>query len=164
MRFPITAAKFEKISYKQFAADCKRKNADLILDEIKMPARATTGSAGYDFYAPFDIVISPSESVVVPTGMRCRISDGFFLCILPRSGQGFRYALSLSNTAGIIDSDYYNAENEGHILIKLSNFHFDKEIFIPKGKGFAQGIFIPYGITTDDSATESRTGGFGSTT
>ena len=96
--------------------------------------------------------------------MRCRIADGFFLCILPRSGQGFKYALSLSNTAGIIDSDYYNAKNEGHILIKLSNFHCEDEIVIPKGKGFAQGIFIPYGITEDDAATECRIGGFGSTT
>ncbi|MBQ7646659.1 MAG: deoxyuridine 5'-triphosphate nucleotidohydrolase, partial [Clostridia bacterium] len=101
MRFPITAAKFEKVSYGRFADDCNADNADNILDGIKMPARATSGSAGYDFFAPYDIVIKKGESIVVPTGMRCRIADGFFLCILPRSGQGFKYALSLSNTAGI---------------------------------------------------------------
>ena len=84
------------------------------------------------------------------------------LKIYPRSSLGFKYRLTLNNTVGIIDSDYYFAENEGHIFIKITNCG-EKVLEIEKGKAFAQGIFLEYGITYDDEATASRTGGMGST-
>ncbi|MBQ1235244.1 MAG: deoxyuridine 5'-triphosphate nucleotidohydrolase, partial [Oscillospiraceae bacterium] len=71
----------------------------------------------------------------------------------------------LNNTVGIIDSDYYNSSNEGHIMIKLTNDTVDgRTIRIKAGQGFAQGVFLPFGITEDDDANGLRDGGFGSTT
>ena len=86
------------------------------------------------------------------------------LILVPRSSLGFKYRLQLDNTVGVIDSDYYSAENEGHIFIKLTNDgHSGKTLKIGKGEGFAQGIFLEYGITVDDEADAERKGGFGST-
>ena len=139
-------AQFEKISESQFQKDC----TGFEYGDIKLPRRATSGSAGYDFFACADVELKPGETVKMPTGIRVKIDDGWVLKIYPRSGLGFKYRLQLNNTVGIIDSDYYNSDNEGHIFIK-------------KGDGFAQGIFVEYGITFDDDVSEIRNGGFGST-
>ena len=70
-----------------------------------------------------------------------------------------------NNTVGVIDSDYYNALNEGHIMIKITNDSNEgKALDIKAGEGFAQGIFMQYGIVEDDDAKDIRVGGFGSTT
>ena len=128
-----------------------------------MPERATTGSAGYDFFAPMNIRLKPGKSVTIPTGICCEMNPDYALFILPRSGLGFKYQMMLSNTLALIDSDYFYSDNEGHIMIKLVN-RGDKEINIPSGKGFAQGVFMQYGITADDNCDGVRNGGFGSTT
>ena len=147
-------AKFEKVSEKQF------KDQDL----IKLPVRATAGSAGYDIISPYKIVLKPGETLTVATGLRCKIQNGWVLFILPKSGLGFKYRIQLDNTVGVIDSDYYNADNEGHIMVKITNDgHEGKTMEIEAGKAFAQGVFLPFGITEDDSASGERTGGFGST-
>lgn len=165
-------AKFEKVSLNQFNNDYLNafpeldlKNIGLIYDRLKMPKRATLGSAGYDFYAPFDIELKPGETIKVPTGIRVKIKDGWVLTIFPRSGLGFKYRLQLNNTVGIIDSDYYGSSNEGHIYIKITNdTNENRIIYIKEGEGFAQGIFFQFGITEDDETHEIRDGGFGSTT
>ena len=127
-----------------------------------MPRRATKGSAGYDFFAPETFSLAPSETIKIATGVRAKINDGWVLMIFPRSGLGFKYRLTLDNTVGIIDADYFNAENEGHIFIKMTNCG-DKPLTVEKGKAFAQGVFLPFGITADDDCGGERTGGFGST-
>ena len=159
-------AKFEKVSYQQFDFSWQDtfNEKENIYNELKLPHRATSGSAGYDFYSPLDFTLSPGESIKIPTGIRARIDDGWVLKIYPRSGLGFKYRLQLNNTVGIIDSDYYNSDNEGHIFIKITNDSKDGKILnIKKGDAFAQGIFIEYGITVDDDADGIRNGGFGST-
>ena len=141
------------------------KNIELIYNRIKLPKRATTGSDGYDFFAPFDIELRPNETIKVPTGIRAKINNGWVLTIYPRSGLGFKYRLQLNNTVGIIDSDYYGSSNEGHIYIKITNDTNENRIIsIKEGEGFAQGIFFNFGITVDDEVSEIRDGGFGSTT
>ena len=136
-----------------------------IYDNIKLPKRATIGSAGYDFYAPLTFTLKPNETILIPTGIKVEITPGWFLGLFPRSGLGFKYRLQLNNTVGIIDSDYYFAENEGHIMIKLTNdSNENKTLGIIVGQGFAQGIFIPYGIVVDDDTNTIRVGGMGSTT
>ncbi len=158
-------AKFEKVSKTQFLKDFEGENAEAVFEKIKLPARATSGSAGYDFYAPFDFSLAPGETIKVPTGIRVKIDEGWVLKIYPRSGLGFKYRLQLNNTVGIIDSDYYNSDNEGHIFIKITNDSNEgKTVELRKGEGFAQGIFIEYGITVDDVTAGVRNGGFGSTT
>ncbi|MDD7315457.1 MAG: dUTP diphosphatase [Bacilli bacterium] len=151
--------KFEKVSLEEWQ---KETNSELY-NEIKLPQRATKGSAGYDFYSPIDFTLNPQETIKVPTGVRVKIEDGWFLSIFPRSSLGFKYRLRLNNTVGIIDSDYYHALNEGHIFIKITNESTDKVVTIKKGEAFAQGIFIPFGITEDDDVKTVRTGGMGST-
>ncbi len=155
-------AEFSLVSYKQFAAACERDDAEKIYSAIKVPERATSGSAGYDFYAPYSVSVAPGESVKIATGIRARIGEGWVLQIFPRSGLGFKYRLMLNNTVGIIDSDYYYSDNEGHIMIKIYNGG-DKALDIAAGSAFAQGIFLQYGITFDDDVTAVRNGGFGST-
>lgn len=164
-------ADFEKVSFEQFEKDWSKIFGNTnklreIYEGIKLPQRATSGSAGYDFYAPCDITFIKGESVLIPTGIRSKIDNGWVLNIFPRSGLGFKHRIQLDNTVGIIDSDYYYSSNEGHIMIKLScDAHDDRHIHTVKcGDGFAQGIFMPFGITRDDNATAVRDGGFGSTT
>ncbi len=158
-------AKFEKISLEQFVKDWDSANADKLYADIKLPKRATTGSAGYDFFAPEEFSLKPGETIKVPTAIRAKIDEGWVLKIYPRSGLGFKYRLSLDNTVGIIDSDYYNSSNEGHIMIKITNNSLEgKTVTVEKGTAFAQGIFLEYGICVDDDADGVRDGGFGSTT
>jgi len=147
-------AKFEKVSRNEETKD--------FYDFVMLPKRATEGSAGYDFYLPYDLTIKPNESVKVYTGIRAKIDPSYVLMMFPRSGLGTKYHLMLDNTVGVIDSDYYNALNEGHIIISLTN-HSDKILELKRGDRFAQGVFLKFGITTDDDAKGDRLGGHGST-
>lgn len=164
-------AQFEKVSFEQFEKDWMKNYPDTqdvkaVYDSIKLPKRATAGSAGYDFYAPADILIEKGKSTLIPTGIRSKIDNGWVLNIFPRSGLGFKHRIQLDNTVGVIDADYYNSSNEGHIMIKLSCDAHDKGhcVTVNGGDGFAQGIFLQFGITADDDACGIRDGGFGSTT
>ena len=163
-------AKFEKVSFEEFEKgfrDCypqSDRNIREVYDSIKLPKRATAGSAGYDFFAPVSFVLKPKETIKIPTGIRVRMDEEFVLHLYPRSGLGFKYRLQLNNTVGIIDSDYYDSDNEGHIFAKITNdSNEQKEITVEAGSGFMQGIFLEYGITVDDDVKDTRNGGFGST-
>lgn len=164
---------FYKVSFEQFKKDMLKTGLWLPetdeekqredYNNIVLPTRSTTGSAGYDIRSTYDFTLLPGQTITIPTGVRCAIKEGWFFMIVPRSGLGFKYRLQLDNTVGIIDSDYYYADNEGHIMAKITNCSNDHKILeINFGDRFAQGIFVPYGITVDDDSKDSRTGGFGS--
>lgn len=185
-------AKFEKVSYKQFKKDFEdtftwgdmmalgllpprltepdkcviEATIKEIYDKIELPKRSTKGSAGYDFYSPITIDLKPGQTVKIPTGIKCKMYSNWVLKLYPRSGLGFKYRLQLNNTVGIIDSDYYgNENNEGHIMAKITNdTNENKTAHLEAGTGFMQGIFVEYGITEDDNASDIRVGGLGSTT
>lgn len=163
-------AKFEKVSFENFKSAFggefpQYTDIKQIYDNIKLPRRATTGSAGYDFFLPCPITLAPGETVKIPTGVRAWIENGWVLKLYPRSGLGFKFRLQLNNTVGIIDSDYYNSDNEGHIFCRITNDSNEgKTVDLKAGEGFCQGIFVEYGITLDDDADGVRNGGFGSTT
>lgn len=165
-------AKFHKVSIGQFTDGLKEHfpqygeaEVKAVYDALKLPARATSGSAGYDFFAPFDFTLQPGETIKIPTGIRAEMEEDWVLKLYPRSGLGFKYRLQLNNTVGIIDSDYFYSDNEGHIFAKITNDSNEgKTVSIEAGSGFMQGIFLKYGITVDDDATGIRNGGFGSTT
>ncbi len=157
-------AQFEKVSYDCFAAGFSGEDPRGAYDRIVLPKRATTGSAGYDFYLTRDICLKPSETVLIPTGIRARMDEGWVLMLFPRSGLGFKFRLQLNNTVGIIDSDYYFSKNEGHIFCKITNdSKEEKTLVLKEGEAFCQGIFLPFGLTVDDNAEGIRDGGFGST-
>ena len=151
--------KFFKVSRGQFVAAGGDEKA---YDGIKLPVRATKGSAGYDFFAPSAFTLWPGDTVKIATGVRCAMDEDRVLLIFPRSGLGFKYRLALDNTVGVIDSDYFGADNEGHIMIKMTN-NGVRELSVAAGEAFAQGVFVRYGLTDDDDAEGVRTGGFGST-
>lgn len=163
-------AQFEKVSLKEFEklyCECFAKNradAEAVYGKIVLPKRATSGSAGYDFYSTCDVILQPGESVKIPTGIRVRMDEGWVLMLYPRSGLGYRYRMQLANTVGVIDSDYYGSDNEGHIQIKITNDSREGKVLqIKAGEAFAQGVFTEYGITVDDDVISIRNGGFGST-
>jgi len=155
-------AKFSHVSEGQYALAMEGREGYLALEEIPLPRRSTRGSAGYDFVSPVETVIPAGGKAVIPTGIRCEMQEGWVLMIFPRSGLGFRHQVRLSNTVGIIDSDYYFAENEGHIMVSLRN-PLEKELRIGKGERFCQGIFLPYGLAEEEGDLAERKGGFGST-
>lgn len=162
-------ARFEKVSFEQFKnsfdSEYTLEEITEMYNNLKLPKRATVGSAGYDFFAPFDITLAPRQTIKIPTGIRAKMEVEWVLKLYPRSGLGFKYRLQLNNTVGIIDSDYYYSSNEGHIFAKITNdSNENKTVEIKALTGFMQGIFLEYGITYDDEVTEIRDGGFGSTT
>ena len=121
-------AKFHKVSFQQFLegwtdtfGEQKETEVCKIYESIRMPRRATTGSAGYDFFTPVDVTLQPGETIKIPTGIRAEMQEDWVLKLYPRSGLGFKYRLQLNNTVGIIDSDYFYSDNEGHIFAKITN-------------------------------------------
>lgn len=164
--------KFSKISFDQY----KRDNIRELIEEweleeeylnINLPKRGTKYSAGYDFFSPFSFTLKPNETIIVPTGIRMEIERDKYLAVHSRSGWGFKYRLQLDNITGIIDSDFSNAINEGHIILKMSNCSFDKSkiLTVNRGDGLCQGIISSFYLTEDDDLDYKieRTGGFGST-
>ena len=162
-----------KVSLQRFIEDYREATGDLTTSEtdlnvmyeaIRLPLRATAGSAGYDFFLPYPIALAPGEGCRIATGIRAEIAQGWVLMTYPKSGLGFRFRLQLDNTVGVIDSDYFYSDNEGHIMARLTNdSRAGKTVELAAGKAFMQGIFTPFGITRDDAATGIRNGGFGST-
>lgn len=168
-------AQFSKVSEAIFVEEAMKslglsaEQAHEAYENIKLPKRATTGSAGYDFYVPCAVEFTPGKTYKIPTGIRAKMDEGWVLMIFPRSGLGFKYRLQLDNTVGVIDSDYYNSDNEGHIMIKVTNCsatsaeNQGKTFELKAGDAFSQGVFMEYGIIVDDDADGVRNGGLGST-
>jgi len=165
-------ARFHKVSFEQFAEGWKdtfgeipSKDIEDIYEKLQLPRRATAGSAGYDFSSPLAFRLNPGETIKIPTGIRVEMENNWVLKLYPRSGLGFKYRLQMNNTVGIIDSDYFYSDNEGHIFAKITNDSNEGKVLeLEAGTGFMQGIFLEYGITLDDDVTDVRNGGFGSTT
>lgn len=166
-------AKFEKVSFERFFEDFKdtfpeydnKDKVQKVYDSIKLPARATKKSAGYDIYMPITVTLEPGKTAKIPTAIRVKMRDDYVFMVYPRSGLGFKYRLQLNNTVGVIDADYYDSDNEGHIFIKITNdTNENKTVTMEAGTAFSQGIFMQYGITEDDDVETLRNGGLGSTT
>ena len=164
-------AEFHKVSFSQFMQDSKKtgfidddtdpESVKVAWERIKLPARATGGSAGYDFFLPYPFAILNQAAVTIPTGIRVDMQPGWFLMLAPRSGLGFKYGLRFKNIPPIIDSDFYYADNEGHIMVKIT---VDSNMCLQEGDRYMQGLFLPHGVTrSDETLGINRAGGFGST-
>ena len=156
---------------------------------LSIPKRSTANSAGYDFEASEDIVI-PSlaksfyvhnlnhglltdvektdlikrvKPVLVPTGIKAYMGENEFLQLANRSSNPIKHQLVLPNGVGIIDSDYYNNENnEGHIYFQFIHFGLTDHV-VKKGDRIGQGIFMPFlKADVDKESGKVRSGGFGS--
>lgn len=157
--------KFEKVSYQEFK---KYTNGHMHCgadeyDHIIMPARKTSGSAGYDICSPVNITIPGGCSRTIPTGLKVEIDEGWCMFMFIRSSKAFDKGLELQTGVSVIDSDYFGSKkNEGHIVIGVRNTS-TRPILIAAGEAIVQGVFAIYGKTVDDNATGKRTGGIGST-
>ena len=148
-------AKFKKVSFDQFKKDlidCGFNMNDAFIrsvyDAIKLPTRATVSPRG----------------ITVPTGIRCALNPFYFLMMVPRSGLGIKEYTRLGNSVGIIDRDYYFADNEGDIMINIrSDVPGNPPVYVSAGQAICQGIILPFGIADGDDAKSERTGGLGST-
>lgn len=175
--------RFEKISIEQWQKDYKLPiiishisdvhNSEVLnhIDEIEngiyesiaVPKRQTAHSAGYDFCSPGMLRIDPNETARVCTGIKARLDPDCVLLLDVRSSVGIKRWLSLANTIGIVDADYYNnPDNEGHIILFIRNNSSEPQS-IEAGERIAQGVIVRYVTTDDDKAAGSREGGFGST-
>ena len=153
---------FEKISFEQFKKDIKDDKE--LYDKYNLPKRGTKYSAGYDFFAIEEFTIKPGEVKKVPTGYKMMCGEDEMLMIVVRSSMGFKYNVRMCNQVGIIETDYYNNENnEGHMWVALQN-HGEKEYHVMQGEAYAQGIFTKFlTVDNEDEIKGKRKGGFGST-
>lgn len=164
---PPIVGKFHKVSFNQFKKDYGSKDEEYIEKLYKeilvLPVRSSDGSAGHDFVITKDIHLKPGESIHIVTGIRAEIIPGWVLFLMPRSGLGSKFRLQLNNSVGVIDEDYFCAENEGHIMATITNDGKEgKDLILSAGDRFLQGVFLPYGITNQDKPLGKRTGGYGS--
>lgn len=161
--------KFEKVSLEQFTKDMEKFFPDYTKEyieylyySIKLPVRGSKGSAGYDVCSTVSFRLKTTdEPITIPLGIRAIMPGNMYLQIVPRSGIGFKTGVRLANTLAVIDSDYQNSPNEGHIMLKLVPGF--KELSAQVGDRIAQGIFLKYYTTDDDNTEAVRTGGLGST-
>ena len=131
----------------------------------KMPAYATTGSAGLDLRAMLDepLTLNPGETRLIKTGLAIHLADlGYAALILPRSGLGHKHGIVLGNLVGLIDSDY-----QGELMV--STWNRGQEAFtIEPMERIAQLVVVPVvqmqmNIVDDFEASDRGAGGFGST-
>lgn len=164
---------FEKVSFEQWKADCgikglPEKELREWYEAIKLPRQATASSAGCDFYMPFNLNFEAGSCFRIASGVRWVTDEGDgsdrakVLLIVPRSGLGFKYGIRLSNTVGVIDADYCDSDNEGHIIVSLEN-PSEKDLQLEEGRPFVQGIVVRYEVPEGAGSGEARNGGFGST-
>lgn len=153
---------FEKISFDQFKKDIL--DDWKLYNELEVPKRSTKNSAGYDFVSIIETVLKPGDIIKIPTGIKVSMNADEVLMLFVRSSMGFKYNVRMCNQTGIVDSDYYNNEdNEGHIFIKIQN-EGDKDFVINKGDKICQGLFMKF-LTVDceEEITKERISGIGST-
>lgn len=130
---------------------------------VKLPTRGTIHSAGYDIYAYDNYEIEPKQSVLIRTGIKAYMPPDEYLDLRVRSSLGIKRQLMLATGASVIDSDYYNnEENEGEIMVVLYNYG-DETQTIATGERIVQGIFTKYSLIDNDDTVDQRTGGTGST-
>lgn len=134
---------------------------------INLPVRKTKYSAGYDVEAAEDIIIpsfkNGQKPTLVKTGLKVYMQDDEVVILANRSSNPGKKGLVLANSIGVIDKDYYeNLDNDGHFMFAFWNFK-NEDIEIKKGECIGQAIFQKYYVADNDSSTQERLGGFGST-
>ena len=130
---------------------------------VKLPSRSTAGSAGYDFFAPYPFSIGAGQTVFVKTWVKAKMPKDNVLLLFERSSWGFRKHISIPNSVGVIDSDYYgNEANDGNIAFAFTN-RGSETLEVHEGDKIGQGVFLHISFTDNDDAKNERTGGIGST-
>lgn len=166
--------RFEKVTLQTFKQELRKygfgwmpeNEIETAWNNIKIPRRATKGSAGYDVEAPIEFHILPHDKVIVPSGLKAYFPPEqigtHYLALFDRSSLSIKRGVNLTNQTAIIDSDYYGSEeNEGCMLIALTNTN-DHVVKFQAGERVVQGIICRHEVTDDDDADGIRHGGVGS--
>jgi dUTP pyrophosphatase len=134
------------------------------LDPLPLPSYQSDGAAGVDLQANESIVIPANSHKLVHTGIKVSIPMGYEGQVRSRSGLALRYAVSVLNSPGTIDSDY-----RGEICVILIN-HSKEDFAVKRGDRIAQLVFAPIArfelvraVDADMATTKRGEGGFGST-
>lgn len=146
-------------------ANVQRRFAPLSTYEgkVAIPQRKTARSAGYDLAAVAEVTVEPGKVALIPTGLKAYMGPDEVLLLYIRSSLAAKRGLMLANGVGVVDSDYVdNPDNEGHILVAVANVS-GQPVVLSQGERVAQGVFVRYLTTDDDTAGGERVGGFGST-
>lgn len=129
---------------------------------VPLPARESSGAAGFDLAASADLTIPAGQIALVPTGLVIKVPDGYFLGIFARSSTPLKRGLMVANGVGVIDSDYCGPNDE--VKIQVLNFT-NAPVDVKRGDRLAQGIFLKYTAAEWDEGEPigPTRGGFGST-
>ena len=135
----------------------------LIRPEAKMPAYAHHGDAGVDLYSVIDHTLRPGERVLVPTGLKMAIPEGYEGQVRPKSGLALKHGITVLNTPGTVDAPY-----RGEVGVILINLDTKTPYEIKKGEKVAQMVFarVEHAALSEAkelTATTRGEGGFGST-
>ena len=153
--------------------------------DVSLPHYANEGDAGMDLYSPEEYTIGPGETIIIPTGLKVAIPQGYALLIQPRSGQSVKTKLRVANTPGLIDSGYrdeigvivenieppfkdidYDFNDDG--TIKINSILHGDTYTITKGQRFAQMRLVQapkaafFEVGDIKEIEGDRGGGFGS--
>jgi dUTP pyrophosphatase len=89
---------------------------------VKTPER-TGKNAGFDFFVPEDndeLTLEPLEGAKIPSGIKCKLPEGYALIAFNKSGMAVKYNLQVG--ACVVDENY---TGEIHLnVFNLSNNHF----------------------------------------
>ena len=133
--------------------------------DLPLPTYATAGAAGLDLLAAVagPVPLAPMERLLVPTGIRLALPQGYEAQVRPRSGLALRHGVTVLNAPGTIDADYRG--EIGVILINLGAVFFT----VGRGAAIAQLVVAPVAAAVwdermiDQGETGRGGGGFGST-
>lgn len=133
-------------------------------DKIELPKYETAGAAGMDIRANITepIVLGSLERILVPTGLKISIPEGYEVQVRPRSGLALKHGITLLNTPGTIDSDY-----RGELKIIIANMSKDAYTINPDER-IGQLVLnkveqIEWEVVETLDETERGAGGFGHT-
>lgn len=101
-----------------------------------LPQYATVSAAGMDLRASLEapLTVGPGERILVPTGLRVAVPEGYELQLRPRSGLALRDGITLLNSPGTIDADY-----RGEIGVIIIN-HSDRPFSVAPGERICQMV------------------------
>jgi dUTP pyrophosphatase len=114
---------------------------EICRDDAVLPAYAKQGDAGMDVCCADDVVLKPGETVIIPTGLKLAIPEGYEIQVRPRSGISYKTPLRLSNSPGTIDSGY--RDELGILMTNTSEIYLSRQedIFTIDSKGNANGTY-----------------------
>lgn len=131
--------------------------------EARIPVYSRDGDAGMDVFALYDVKIMPQETVIIKTGLKVAIPEGYEIQIRPRSGLSLKTPLRVPNSPGTIDAGYRD-----EIGIIITNTSPVESYEIKKGDRIAQMVLqrVPMVSWVETNSVAAygadRGGGFGS--